>query len=300
MPKRPLSVVVASWSGSSALARCLESLEPQGEGCEVVAACNHRGLETQQLQARYPEVRFVFSKRDASVSDLRTLGTLECQRDFVALTEDHARACPGWVDALCRSFAAGHKIVGGPIENGQTRRRVDWALYFCEYGTYMPPLEGGPVPALSGMNVAYDRLLLEEHNQVWANGLDEGEVNSALVAAGHTLHAARGAMVVSYLPFTLWEGTSHLFAGGRRFGGYRVAEQGAFRRALWFLASPAVPAVLLARLARGICKRNPSRLAPLLGAMPFIAVALGGWSLGEACGYLTGPAREATERELRS
>ena len=278
-----LSIVIASWSSEALLARCLASLARQWDGAEVIVATHRPDIE---LQRRYPHVRFVRGPEGATVFRLRALGADAARGRMVAQLEDHAAAGPRWVSALRAAQRAGHGIVGGPVENGLRARAVDWALYFVEYGAYMPPMNTGPVPRLSGMNIAYDHALLQSCRDIWKNTLQENEINDALQAKGHTLHLAADAVVESFLPMTFGYAMGHLRDGGRHFARSRASRCSPGQRVAWVLASPLVPAVLLWRLVRAVVARRPQRLGPLLRSTPLLVLVLGAWGWGEATGYL--------------
>jgi len=280
-----LSIVVASWSNDASLERCLARLAPQWEGAEVIVATNRRSGE---LERRYPQARFLRAPEGATVFRLRTLGAEAARARLVALLEDHAAAGPRWAGALREAYSAGHRIVGGPVENGLRSRAVDWALYFAEYGFHMPPMPAGAAPRLSGLNIAYDRELLRSCHDVWKETLQENEINDALRARGQALHLAPDAVVESFLPMTLGHAMGHLRDGGRHFARYRASRCSTGKRLVFALASPLVPAVLFLRLARGVVARKPERLLQLARALPFLALALGAWGWGEATGYLQG------------
>lgn len=275
--------MVASWSSDASLARCLASLASQSDGVEVIVATNRAPHE---LERRYPRARFLRGPDGATVFRLRALGADAARGRLVAFLEDHAAAGPRWAAALREAYGAGHRIIGGPVENGLQSRAVDWALYFVEYGYYMPPMRGGPAPRLSGLNIAYDGALLRACRDVWKEALQENEINDALRARGHTLHIAPEAVVESFLPMTLGYGMGHLRDGGRHFARYRASRCSAARRLVWALGSPLVPAVLFLRLAHAIASRRPVRLFQLLRALPFLTLVLGAWGWGEATGYL--------------
>ena len=283
-----LSIVVASWSSDESLARCLASLAPQWDGAEVIVATNRHG---GHLQHRWPQVRFLRGPDGASVFRLRTLGAAAARGRLVALLEDHAAASPHWAATLRAAHRAGNGIIGGPVENGLRSRAVDWALYFVEYGYYMPPMPGGPAPRLSGLNIAYGRELLRSCSDIWQESLQENEINDALRANGNVLHLAPDAVVESFLPMTLGYGMGHLREGGRQFALYRASRCSAAKRVAWMLASPLVPAVLFVRLARGIASRRPARLLQLLRALPLLVLVLGAWGWGEATGYFLAACR---------
>jgi len=280
-----LSITIASWSNDASLERCLASLAPQWDGAEVIVATNRPGDE---LERRYPQARFLRGPDGATVFRLRALGAEAARGKLVALLEDHAAAGPRWAAALREAYSAGHRIIGGPVENGLRSRAVDWALYFAEYGLHMPPMPAGAAPRLSGLNLAYDGELLRSCRDVWEDTLQENEVNDALRAKGHTLHLAPDAVVESFLPMTLGYAMGHLRDGGRHFGRYRASRCSTGKRLAFVFASPLVPAVLFLRLARGILARKPGRLLQLVRALPFLALALGAWGWGETTGYLRG------------
>lgn len=277
-----LSVVVAAFSGDAALLRCLESLAAQpGVGEIVVASAS--GLPA--VAAGFTRLRFVPAPRDASVFELRSSGLALAQGDAVAITEDHCVPGADWARALLDAHAAGHAVVGGPVEPAAGLGFSGRALHLCEYAAHLPPLAEGPAEILSGVNVSYLRTALERCRDVWAEAFYENEVHDALRAQGVTLYRASEAVVTAHLAFPLAAAMRHLQRGGRRFGGYRVRGATPLRRALLRLAAPLVPVVLLWRLLRIVSARRPAWLPFTLRALPYSACLVGAWSWGEALGY---------------
>src|SRR5262245_951576 len=216
-----VSVVVASFNGESALRRCLESLEANARQAEHVVATNLGAEAAAQLRQRFPRTRLYCFPSGTDVFRLRSLGVAEARGRLIAMIEDHCTVAPEWLAALQEAHQAGHKVIGGPVDNGLTQRNYHWALYLCEYGSYMPPLPTGTVAALSAVNTAYEREALWRCRSVWELGFHDNEVHDALRGAGCPLHLEGEARVHSYLAMTPSEAVRHLFAGGRRFGGYR-------------------------------------------------------------------------------
>lgn len=288
-PAPDLSVVVASFCGGPLLDRCLSSLErevlPPDRSAEIVVATTENGGALASARAAHPRARFVPCDPGADVFALRAAGVKASNGRLVALTEDHATLSPGWMALLLSAHAAGHEIAGGPVDNGLTGA-YGWALYLCEYGIHMPPLPGGEAPVLSGLNIAYARPLLERTASIWASRFHENEVNAPLLAEGWRLWAIPGATALAHLPMRPGAAMRHLFTGARRYGSWRARLGPTWKRAALVLASPLVPAVLLARIARRILARQPGRLWYLALGLPFVACLLGAWSLGEALGYL--------------
>ncbi len=287
-PVADVSVVVASFSGEAALARCLESLDAQTTGCEVIASTDLEGEALARLSARFPRARVLTAAPGTSAFRLRSLGVVEARGRLIALTEDHCTAAPGWLAALSAAHAAGHAVVGGVVENGRAAGAYERALYWCEYAAQMPPLPEGPSAFLSGVNVAYDRDVLLALRHVWQEVFYESEVHAALRAAGQRLHRAPSAVVTSHLDFAFGEALAHLRRGGRRYGRERIARSGPAQRALLCLGVPAVPALLLWRVVAAVVSRRPRELGHLLLALPHAACLVTAWGAGEALGYWGG------------
>lgn len=281
-----VSVVVAAFTGGAALERCLASLRSWAGSAEHVVATRLRPEAVARLAEQFPGARFVHCAEGTSVFRLRSLGLAEARGRLIALTEDHCAVTPGWLGALEAAHRAGHAVVGGPIDHGPGRTAYEWALYLCEYSQYMPPLPGGPVTALLAANAVYTREALWGCRPVWQDAFYDNEVHDALRAAGHRPYLADAARVYSHLAMPLREAAGHLFAGGRRFGGYRKSRSSPARRLFWVAASPLVPAVWLSRIVRRVAARRPARLLTLALGMPYLACLLVAWAAGEAAGYL--------------
>lgn len=292
------SVVVASFSGEAALRDCLTSLATQGAD-EVIVATNEHTDVVARLKVAFPTVRFLTHPGVDCVFRLRSLGVVAAGGRWVALIEDHCTVAPGWLSALQAGHSVPGRVVGGPIENGRVNRRADWALYLCEYSEYMSPRAEGTAAALLGTNVSYLREDLLSCEPIWRDKLHDNEVNDQLRATGRSLHMAADATVFSHLRMTLWEGMAHLYGGGRRFGGYRKSRSSPARRVFWVLASPLVPLVWFARIARRVATRRPARLGTLILGLPYIACLLLAWAAGEAVSYLK-PAPQLLEPTLGS
>lgn len=289
-PPPAVSIVVASFSGSGALGRCLDSLADQTSTAEVIVATDLPRAALREIRAAHPRAIFIEGPAGASVFQLRSRGVDRATAPFVLLTEDHTTVGPRWVSTLQQALTEGAVVAGGGVDNGRTRRAYDWALYFCEYGPNMPPIPAGHVTTLSGINVGYRREALLDCRAVWGDAFYENEVHDVLRAAPHPIQHVEGAEVQSHLEFGIREAMGHLLEGGRHFGAYRISGQPFPRRLLWILASPAVPAVLFCRLVWLTAERRPERLRLLFRGLVYVALLLGAWSLGEALGTLLGSA----------
>ena len=93
----PISIAIASWAGEASLQRCLESLQPQCENAEVVAAVNAPVTVSRE---RFPSVRLVEAPKDADCFRLRTLAVEASTGNLIAITEDHVTFGPRYVETL--------------------------------------------------------------------------------------------------------------------------------------------------------------------------------------------------------
>jgi hypothetical protein len=300
-PRTPdVSVVVASFSGRDGLGRCLASLLPAQRvwgGDEVVVATTLAAADVTALRERFPGVRFLQGPEGADVFRLRTLGLEAARGRIVALTEDHCTFSPGWPGKLAQALGSGLAAAGGPVENGLDDSTYDQALYLCEYGAFMPPLPRRGAPLPSGINVAYPREALLRCRPVWQGGFYENEVHDALRAAGGSFGLVGGARVFSHLTMSLREAMAHLFAGGRRFGGYRASRRPWPWRGAWAVAALVVPLLLLRRLVCRLAGRRPERLGALVRGLPWVLCLYAAWSAGEAIGPLWPAAQGISCRE---
>lgn len=280
------SVLIASWSGETALRRCLESLIPQIGDEEVIVAFGGGRRPALSMEERFGNVRFISAPADATVFQLRAAAVHAARGRSIAMVEDHSVVSSGWLQSLMSARTAGALICGGPIENDSESSGYDWALYFAEYGRFMPPVQEGEVSVLSGANISYDREMLWTCHSIWESSFYESDVNAALTDAGHQLRMIPHAIVTARIRMRLIEATKHLFDGGVHFGNFRATRSQSFARFLWLIASVAIPFVTLFRIVRAVVARRPQRLLPLLRSSLPLIMLLCAWSLGEAVGYL--------------
>jgi GT2 family glycosyltransferase len=286
-----VSVVVASNRDKALLQACLGSLLGQCQrlNAELLVARAGAPGDVASLAKTYPSVRFVNAPIDASIPQLRAIGMAQASGDVVALTEDHCIADENWVETLTQSASGDADVVGGGMDNARRSRAVDWAAYFAEYGffsTDRPERPEGP-PLLTGANVAYKRHVIADVIGWAQDGEWENVAHTRLVARGSMLRFARTAAIYQNQTYSLTAFCADRYEHGRDYARKRLAEDAGARR--WFLlaASPLLPPLLTWRVARASAR---SRWGTFLRALPATVLFLTAWSVGEAVGYLRGPA----------
>ena len=290
-----VSVVVASNRDRSLLQSCLGSLlgQCQRMNAELVVARAGTAHDVASLAKGYPGVRFVAAPPDASIPQLRAIGMAQAQGDVVALTEDHCIADENWVEALLHSVN-GVDVVGGGMDNARRSRAVDWAAYFAEYGFFSPDRpEGNPrSPLLTGANIAYKRHVIADVIGWAKDGEWENVAHDRLAAQGSMLRFARTAAIYQNQTYSVAAFCADRYVHGRDYARKRLVEEGPNRWAM-LAASPMLPPLLTWRVARAAAR---SRWATFLRALPATFLFLTAWSVGEAVGYLRGPAPSPENR----
>lgn len=285
-----VTVVVASCRERGLLDACLASLRSQCKehGADIVVARAGPPPEVAELQAAYPDVRFVAAPPEATIPQLRGQGLAEADGDIVALTEDHCVAAPDWIAQL--AAAPGQSdVVGGAMGNAQRERALDWAAYFSEYGFFGGGQPDAATPLLTGANVAYRRRVVDDVVALARRGEWENVVHSRLAASGSTLTFLTTAAVYQNDTYRFWDFCRNRYEHGRDFARRRLVGEPGGRRWLLLAGSVALPLLLAVRVAGAVSRRDRRAF---VRSLPLTLAFLTAWAAGEAVGYFLGPAPE--------
>ena len=133
-----VSVVIGSNAPPESLAACLEALEPQRDGVEVLV--QEGRPSPAELRDRFPWADFAFAPAQLVPEHWRD-GIDRASGEIVALTIAPMIPAPDWI-ATIRELGGRYEAFAGAIEPGADLRLVDWAEYFCRYARDMPPFRG--------------------------------------------------------------------------------------------------------------------------------------------------------------
>lgn len=231
---------------------------------------------------------------DADIPELRGIGLKAAQGDWVALTEDHCVVASDWLQRLIQAGGPETVAVGGGMGNAQTRRAIDWAAYYSDYGFYDASRPRGNQSLLTAANVVYRRSVVDE---VAANALAgewENVVHDKLAARGYELRFAPEAIVRQNRTYQFGEFLRDRFDHGRNYARYRLVREPARNRWLSVLACGPLPLLLTWRVGRLAGRGAPGAFCR---ALPWTISFLAAWSLGEAVGYASGPSCAGSPRE---
>ena len=285
-----ISIIIAAWNDIELLQDCLSSLEAQTGPTtfEVIVAHNFAVPQT----GLFSDFTFVELPGSATVPELRRAGLTAANGRIAAFAEDHCTFHASWCENILRSYSGEKIAVGGPIENASPPTALNWAVYFYDYGRYMPPMPAGRIENLSGMNVSYPREVLDGLRAVWHDGFFEASVNPEVVSHGYDLIIQPDAIVYHCKNYQLGRALSHSFHLARSYAARRVSgSQPAMRFFRAFLAIT-LPVILPLRVISSVLGKR-RHVAELFLSLPHLVVLLFVWSCGEFCGYLFGEGESA-------
>jgi hypothetical protein len=292
-------VVVVSFCTRDILERCLEALTTHAAAADVelvvVRAVDAHGRATVEA-ARHLFAQAVFTHVPAgtSVPRMRALGIEASRGEIVALLEDDCVVQPGWLEAALALAASPHVALAGAVEPGEYVRRLDWAVYFCEYARFMLPVPTGGSPPLPGNNMVSRRAALMQPAVRIDGGFQEVFAQSQWLQAGRTTGGSNQMVVKNVNRWPSRQLTAVPFHHGRAYAANRFADRPVAVRLPFALMTIVLPFVKVARLLRETTSRR--RLTGrLCQAMPCMLLFTASWSLGEAIGCLAGPGRSAGE-----
>jgi hypothetical protein len=287
-----VTVAVVGICGPAHLARCLRALDEQrgAPPFDVVVAVDARLPGMDEAAAAF-RGRLTIVRTPGHENPVQLAGDAlrSARGDVVLLTEDHCVPPAHWVRALCEGIrgAPGAAVVGGGIDTDPDASALDWAFWFVDFFRYAPPVRAGTPPSLSVCNVAYRRAYLEALAPLWADGFHETAMHEAQRARFGALRVVPDATLRMRRRVGPGAALRERYAFGRLFGCTRLAHVGAGRRLAYLLLTPALPALLMARMAARALP-EPSLRVRFVRAMPILAALVLAWSWGEWLGYLTG------------
>ena len=289
-----LSIVIAAWNGEAMLRECLQSLKGQGETAdiEIIVAANFGGEIRLACELEFGNLTFLAQPAETSVPQLRSAGIAAARGEIVALAEDHCIFDAEWCAEIKKAHLLDHSVVGGSVENSEGQRALDWAVYFYDYGRYMPPNSAGEVASLSGNNVSYKRAALEDVRDLFREGFFETFVHQELARRGHRLYLAPSAIVYHRKRYEFGAALVQCFHLARSFAARRTSRAPVWTRFGYALGSLLLPVLLPARISATVLRKK-RRLGELFRAFPFVLVLMANWSFGEFCGYLFGEGASA-------
>jgi hypothetical protein len=236
---------------------------------------------------QFPEARIVINDHQRTPLELASRAIRECRGEVILVTKDHCIPSQNWVRALTDALQKGRAAVGGRIEIDPGSSAVEWAFQYVDFYRYGGPNGEGPAEFLSVCNVAYKRTALNAIRELWQATFVETTINDALRVRFGVLWRAPEAKVTLCRAIGLREALRERYAYGRLFGYSRLAGWSGSRRVAYAILAPALPVVMLVRMAAAASASAPiaRKLARALAPLTLLILAR---CWGEWLAYITG------------
>lgn len=292
-----LSVIIGSVDAADTLHECIAALRVacSGVDAEILVIDASQDGGDQLVRTAHPDLRVVTMPHGTLVPVLWGAGLREARGRVVAFTIGQCIVEPGWARAMLSGIAAGASGVGGRLALRVGSDATARATFFLRYSAWLS-VASGPVHEIAGDNAAYEHRALLAARDRLATGFWEIDVHARFREQGKWLTIHPDATVRFAGESGLARIAVRRFAHGRHSGAYRVT-QGIRPRWQMVLGAPAVPIVLLTRVARRVA-RAPEHWPAFLTALGAFLVLATAWAAGEAIGGFT--AAPKTRQALRA
>lgn len=287
-----LSVVIAGHDVRDVIGTCLEALaaQPERPRMEVIVADSSTDGTAELVARDFPWVRLLREPSSLGVPQLRTRGIAASRAAVVAVLDPFSVAAPGWAAAVLAAHRERpHPVIGGLVDlHDEARRGLrEWALYFNEYGLFLPPAPRGPAVIVPGSNVSYKRELLFDgarprHAEFWKTF-----VNDEAARQGLPLWLEPSIVVALNKPIPFADFLRTRYLHGRCYAGMRSRDESVAVRVGRALTSPLVAVLLQVRWTRGIWPKRRAR-GWFLATLPLQLALFAMWAWGECVGYVRG------------
>jgi glycosyltransferase involved in cell wall biosynthesis len=297
MPK--ISVIIASKVGAPFIDQCLDSIraEAQALAAEVIVVAAGAPDYAARLGRDFPWARIVHAPDIRKVPALRRRGLEQSSGDHIAVIEEHCSAKDDWLAKGIAAHARGnYAAVGGPVADFDYERLPDWAVYFMEYNSALPPWPPGETAHLHDVNIMYRRDALVPHADRLGEGYWQMTLHPALIAEGRRFLSVPDMLVYHRGPFPFAYYLRQRYLFSRAFAGVRARNQSALKRWAYLIGGPLVPFFLLARMGATVVQKR-CRIGKFIRALPLLGPALVVLVAGEWVGCLLGPGDALSEVE---
>jgi hypothetical protein len=312
-PPLDISVVIRTVGGGPFVERTLRALLPQVDaGCEVLvpydATLREEMFSVKQAlpMFHYLDMGDVVTlaqpgsgAADHELYDRRTsAGFCRARGQIIVSLEDYGVPADDWIAQIRQAHQLPHGVIGGCVEQA-SKRRLNWAVYYLDFGRFQLPLSEGPVEYLSDVNVSYKREALQPVRQLWEDRYNEARVHWELQRRGTVLWQRPQIVVRQDRGALTWtRALNERYSWGRLFGAVRAQHHGWPFRLVYAALTPLIPLVLVSRMARKrlVDGRHVGRFIATLPALIVLTVI---WCGGEWVGYVTGRAEPSRSHHAR-
>lgn len=290
MKEKKISVVIPCVNGLPFIQECLWSIYKQDNHdiAEVIVADSSNDTAREWIKKSFPDVILLQQKGRLSIPELKAKGIRKAKGEILVMLEDHCVVAENWYEEIIKAHDSKYIAIGGAVENGFTDTTLDWATFFCEYGSFIQPVPRGSVNELPGNNVSYKREeFLKIAGTAVDDGLWEGFIHAELRRKGNTLYSSPDITVIHKKRFGLFEFLEQRFYYSRSFAAMRNISFSKVKRLFYSVMSVALPPVLFFRIFKVLVRKRRLK-KEVFFSMPYLFLFTIVWAFGEGWGYLFG------------
>lgn len=286
-----VSVIVPAFNSERTIARCLDSLQAQGDEIpfEVIVVDSGSDDTPLVVERVMPRARVVRLEQRALAAEARNVGAGLARGKILAFIDSDAYADRDWVANVVRAADSGYDLICGSVDNANPSSAVGRAEQLLMFNEFLPDL---PMReswfALSGNMVITRANYMRFGPFVALRAAEDVVFSRMLKAAGGRIlflptlriHHDNRVRVRPFLRNQFLLGKHTLLA--RRV----VRFSDATRYWLVALLLPVFPLAKLGKITGRMLLRSPRHLPRLLRELPLVAAGICAYSAGMTAGVL--------------
>ncbi len=139
------------------------------------------------LQIKYQNTIYISLEKRLGIGQMKEMAVNKASGYWIAFLEEHARALPGWLNAI-KNLDRQYAGMGGEIHNLNNGEYFSNSLHYCNYYRWLPGTKRRECEYVAGHNSVYKRevlLGLEDKLKIYL--LNESLLNQLLINKGNRL-----------------------------------------------------------------------------------------------------------------
>lgn len=284
-----LSIAVASTRSGRDAVSFLQSLAKQVPGPKIEIIIAHCGGDEGlgEITRTHLNVTLLCFPDGTNLPTLWGAAIAKAGGQIIAVTEATCIPDSNWIASIIKAHELPDPVIGGAVEVARCDTLLDWAAYFSEYGQFLLPLKEDVATELAGNNLSFKRWAMDVGAEMVRPEFWKTYWCRRLQVEGIGLKSTPTVVVYYQKSYRLLPFLVRKFHHGRCFAGMRVARSSPLFRGGYALGTWLLPFLALTRIVRAVVPKK-RYLREFMLSLPFSALAIASWSVGEFWGCLTG------------
>jgi len=288
--KADLSVIIASYNSKNTIEDCIRSLERQktSKKIEVILVDSSTDNTVALVENNFPAVKIHHFSDRKYCGDARNFGISVAGADIIAFMDSDCTVEKNWADEVLAAHEADYLIIGGIIENRDSKSMLGWAYYFCEFNLWLPTRKKREVSEIAGCVLSMKRRAFDMYGPFLEGTYCSDTALCWKLSGGkHKALFTPSIKVYHSADYNLRSFLSHVYYHRRDFARVMLKENkisGLQRIALAFFSPLLPPAMFFAIFFRVL--RSGYFIIEFIRSSPLVFVGLIARALGELKGLL--------------